>query len=149
MMMETWGAKDHPSPSNLTGLGQKIFKMDPSSLGSLGIATLEAVEMASLYEDTKCCLGSVLDQYNVSGLTFMFNGLSWYNKKLAYGGGIKEKYFARMGTNVIFVYRTETFSLIDKKDIKVENVMDLCWSPTDHIFALYVPEQKGGNQPAR
>nr|GEX09425.1 vacuolar protein sorting-associated protein 41 homolog [Tanacetum cinerariifolium] len=59
------GAKVHPSPLNLTGLGQKIFKMDPSSSGSLGIAIFEAIEMASIYEDTKCFLGSVLDQYNV------------------------------------------------------------------------------------
>lgn len=27
--------------------------------------------------------------------------------------------------------------------------MDFCWSPTDPIFALFVPEQGGGNQPAR
>nr|GEX92697.1 eukaryotic translation initiation factor 3 subunit B-like [Tanacetum cinerariifolium]GEX92878.1 eukaryotic translation initiation factor 3 subunit B-like [Tanacetum cinerariifolium] len=66
-----------------------------------------------------------------------------------WGGGIEDKHFARMGTNVISIYKTETFSLIDKKDIKVENVMDLCWSPTDPIFALYVPELNGGNQPAR
>nr|GEX45674.1 eukaryotic translation initiation factor 3 subunit B-like [Tanacetum cinerariifolium] len=128
-MMQTWGAKVHPSPLNLTELGQKIFKIDPLSSGSLGITFFEAVEMASLYEDIKCCLGSVLDQYN--------------------GGGIEDKYFARMGTNVIFVYKRETFSLIDKKDIKVKKAMDLCWSPTDPIFALYVPELNGRNQPAR
>ncbi|GJS29780.1 hypothetical protein Tco_0490400 [Tanacetum coccineum] len=89
--------------------------MDPSSSRSLGIAIFEAVEMASLYEDTKCCLGSVLDQYKV----LLLHTIS------RWGGGI-DKYFARMGTNVISVYKTETFSLIDKKDIKVENVMDLC-----------------------
>lgn len=54
-----------------------------------------------------------------------------------------------MGKNVISVYETETFSLIDKKSLKVENVMDLCWSPTDPILALFVPEMGGGNQPAR
>nr|GEU82293.1 eukaryotic translation initiation factor 3 subunit B-like [Tanacetum cinerariifolium] len=64
-------------------------------------------------------------------------------------GGIEDKYFARKGKNVISVYKTKTFSIIDKKDIKVENVMDLCWSPTDCIFALYVPELNGRNQPAR
>ncbi|KAK3035486.1 hypothetical protein RJ639_034456 [Escallonia herrerae] len=55
----------------------------------------------------------------------------------------------RMGKNVISVYETETFALIDKKSIKVENVVDFCWSPTDPIFALFVPELGGGNQPAR
>ena len=66
-----------------------------------------------------------------------------------WGGGKDDKYFARIGKNVISVYETETFTLIDKKSIKVENIMDFCWSPTDPILALFVPELGGGNQPAR
>lgn len=54
-----------------------------------------------------------------------------------------------MGKSAISVYETETFSLVDKKSIKVENVMDFSWSPTDSILALFVPELGGGNQPAR
>jgi len=54
-----------------------------------------------------------------------------------------------MGKNVLSVYETETFSLVDKKSLKVENIMDFCWSPTDPIIALFVPEMGGGNQPAR
>lgn len=50
---------------------------------------------------------------------------------------------------MISVYETETFTLIDKKSLKVENVMDFSWSPADPILALYVPELGGGNQPAR
>ncbi|KAF4371696.1 hypothetical protein G4B88_030800 [Cannabis sativa] len=42
MMMQTWGAKVHPSPSNLTEAGRNILQMDPSSPGSLGIAISEA-----------------------------------------------------------------------------------------------------------
>ncbi|KVI08992.1 Tryptophan synthase beta chain/beta chain-like protein [Cynara cardunculus var. scolymus] len=61
LMMQTWGAKVHPSPSNLTESGRKILEMDPLSPGSLGIAISEAVEMAALNEDTKYCLGSVLN----------------------------------------------------------------------------------------
>lgn len=64
-----------------------------------------------------------------------------------WAGGKDDKYFARIGKNVVSVYETETFSLIDKKSIKVENVMDFCWSPTDPILALFVPEL--GNQPAK
>ncbi|PWA47741.1 Nucleotide-binding, alpha-beta plait [Artemisia annua] len=60
-----------------------------------------------------------------------------------------DKYFARLGKNGISVYEAETFILIDKKSIKVKNLMDFYWSPTDPIFALFVPEQGGGNQPAR
>lgn len=66
-----------------------------------------------------------------------------------WGGGKDDKYFARMGKSAISVYETETFSLVDKKSIKVENVMDFSWSPTDSILALFVPELGGGNQPAR
>ncbi|KAL8155139.1 hypothetical protein AgCh_000507 [Apium graveolens] len=76
-----------------------------------------------------------------------FAGVSW--PVFRWGGGKDDKYFARMGKNVISVYETETFTLIDKKSIKVENVMDFSWSPIDPIFALFVPELGGGNQPAR
>ncbi|KAK4410947.1 Eukaryotic translation initiation factor 3 subunit B [Sesamum angolense] len=75
------------------------------------------------------------------------NGLKLFYFQM--GGGKDDKYFARIGKNVISVYETETFTLIDKKSIKVENVVDFSWSPTDPILALFVPELGGGNQPAR
>ncbi|KAG7604207.1 putative hydro-lyase [Arabidopsis thaliana] len=61
LMMQTWGAKVHPSPSDLTEAGRRILESDPSSPGSLGIAISEAVEVAARNEDTKYCLGSVLN----------------------------------------------------------------------------------------
>ncbi|CAH2079741.1 unnamed protein product [Thlaspi arvense] len=61
LMMQTWGAKVHPSPSDLTEAGRRILQSDPSSPGSLGIAISEAVEVAARNEDTKYCLGSVLN----------------------------------------------------------------------------------------
>lgn len=61
LMMQTWGAKVHPSPSNITKAGTKILQMDPGSPGSLGIAISEAVEIAAKNPDTKYCLGSVLN----------------------------------------------------------------------------------------
>ncbi|XP_038697111.1 tryptophan synthase beta chain 2 isoform X2 [Tripterygium wilfordii] len=61
LMMQTWGAKVHPSPSSITDAGQKILQMDPLSPGSLGIAISEAVEVAGKNADTKYCLGSVLN----------------------------------------------------------------------------------------
>ncbi|KAI9100011.1 hypothetical protein K1719_024229 [Acacia pycnantha] len=86
------------------------------------------------------------DDFAVGG-TGGVAGVSW--PVFRWGGGKDDKYFARLGKNVISVYETETFSLIDKKSLKVENVMDFCWSPTDPILALFVPEMGGGNQPAR
>ncbi|XP_027178874.1 uncharacterized protein LOC113777855 isoform X1 [Coffea eugenioides] len=61
LMMQTWGAKVHPSPSDVTQSGQKILQLDPLSPGSLGIAISEAVEVAAANADTKYCLGSVLN----------------------------------------------------------------------------------------
>ncbi|MQM15581.1 hypothetical protein Taro_048527 [Colocasia esculenta] len=75
------------------------------------------------------------------------SGVSW--PVFRWGGGRDDKYFARIGKNVISVYETETFSLVDKKSMKVENVVDFNWSPADPILALFVPELGGGNQPAR
>ncbi|EEF46838.1 Eukaryotic translation initiation factor 3 subunit, putative [Ricinus communis] len=86
------------------------------------------------------------DEFAIGG-TGGVAGVSW--PIFRWGGGKDDKYFARMGKNMISVYETETFSLIDKKSMKVENIMDFSWSPTDPILALFVPELAGGNQPAR
>ncbi|GKU99920.1 hypothetical protein SLEP1_g12697 [Rubroshorea leprosula] len=86
------------------------------------------------------------DEFAIGG-TGGVAGVSW--PVFRWGGGNEDKYFAKLGKNMISVYETETFSLIDKKSLKVENVVDFCWSPTDPIIALFVPELGGGNQPAR
>ncbi len=61
MLMETWGAKVIPSPSDKTEAGRNILAEDPNSPGSLGIAISEAAEDAAKREDTKYSLGSVLN----------------------------------------------------------------------------------------
>lgn len=61
LMMNTWGAKVHASPTNLTEAGRKILAEDPNSPGSLGIAISEAVERAASDPETKYSLGSVLN----------------------------------------------------------------------------------------
>jgi tryptophan synthase beta chain len=60
-LMETYGARCVPSPSNETEVGRKILAVTPDSNGSLGIAISEAVEVAAQREDTKYSLGSVLN----------------------------------------------------------------------------------------
>jgi tryptophan synthase beta chain len=61
MMIETFGGKVHPSPSELTEAGRKILAEHPDSTGSLGIAISEAVEMAAQDPATNYALGSVLN----------------------------------------------------------------------------------------
>uniref|UniRef100_A0A0D6QWQ8 Eukaryotic translation initiation factor 3 subunit B n=1 Tax=Araucaria cunninghamii TaxID=56994 RepID=A0A0D6QWQ8_ARACU len=74
-------------------------------------------------------------------------GVSW--PVFRWAGGREDRYFARIGKNAISVYESSTMSLLDKKSIKVDNVMDFSWSPIDPILALFVPEGGSGNQPAR
>jgi tryptophan synthase beta chain len=61
VMMNTWGATVHASPSTLTEAGRSILAKNPDSPGSLGIAISEAVERAMQDENTKYALGSVLN----------------------------------------------------------------------------------------
>jgi tryptophan synthase beta chain len=61
ILMETYGATVHKSPSNLTDAGRHVLAMDPESTGSLGIAISEAVEVAMKDPGTHYSLGSVLN----------------------------------------------------------------------------------------
>jgi tryptophan synthase beta chain len=61
IMMETWGATVHASPSKVTNAGRKFLELDPDNQGSLGIAISEAVEDAATHNDTNYALGSVLN----------------------------------------------------------------------------------------
>lgn len=60
-IMETFGATVHPSPSPLTQAGRTQLDADASSIGSLGIAISEAVEVAAQDENAHYALGSVLN----------------------------------------------------------------------------------------
>ncbi|MGV1005748.1 MAG: TrpB-like pyridoxal phosphate-dependent enzyme [Candidatus Nanopelagicales bacterium] len=61
MMIETFGATVHRSPSELTAAGRSYLAQDPRHPGSLGIAISEAVEVAVGDPHTKYALGSVLN----------------------------------------------------------------------------------------
>jgi len=61
IMMQTWGAEVHPSPTTLTNSGKAALQKDPNCPGSLGLAISEAVEDAATHDDTKYSLGSVLN----------------------------------------------------------------------------------------
>ena len=61
MLMETYGATVHPSPSKITSSGRAVLAEFPDSAGSLGIAISEAVEMAAGDPTARYALGSVLN----------------------------------------------------------------------------------------
>ena len=61
MLMNTWGATVHASPSKNTEFGRKMLAQDPESSGSLGIAISEAIEDTVKTPNTKYALGSVLN----------------------------------------------------------------------------------------
>ena len=61
ILMETWGAKCVPSPSQDTKAGRDILAKDPNCTGSLGMAISEAVEDAATRDDTHYSIGSCLN----------------------------------------------------------------------------------------
>ncbi len=62
IMMQSYGATVHPSPSNETQIGRKMLEDKRNNPGSLGIAISEAVEIAATSGGTvKYSLGSVLN----------------------------------------------------------------------------------------
>jgi tryptophan synthase beta chain len=61
MLMHTWDATVHASPSNRTDYGRKLLAEDPHCPGSLGIAISEAIEDTVKTPNTKYSLGNVLN----------------------------------------------------------------------------------------
>ena len=61
IMMEAMGANVVASPSKKTTFGRNILESDPNNSGSLGMAISEAIEDCISHEDTRYCLGSVLN----------------------------------------------------------------------------------------
>ena len=61
VLMETYGAKVIPSPSDTTDVGRKILADMPGTAGSLGCAISEALETAAKTEGYRYVLGSVLN----------------------------------------------------------------------------------------
>jgi tryptophan synthase beta chain len=60
-IMQLFGAKVFPSPSDQTKFGQQSLREDPNHPGSLGIAISEAIEDTVGHEGSKYSLGSVLN----------------------------------------------------------------------------------------
>ncbi|XKL67161.1 hypothetical protein PGB90_010581 [Kerria lacca] len=58
-----------------------------------------------------------------------------------------DKYFAKIGPNILSVYETPSFGLLDKKSIQVSGIKDFMWSPSDNVLAYWVAEDK--DVPAR
>jgi len=61
VLMETYGATCIPSPSKETEAGRRAFAADPTSLGSLGIAASEMLELAAIDPDAYLGMSSVLN----------------------------------------------------------------------------------------
>lgn len=61
-VMQVFGGKVVPSPSETTAIGRKILAENPGTSGSLGCAISEAVESAVGTEGCRYVLGSVLNQ---------------------------------------------------------------------------------------
>ncbi|MFW5734842.1 MAG: TrpB-like pyridoxal phosphate-dependent enzyme [Oceanidesulfovibrio sp.] len=61
ILIRSYGATIHPSPSVKTQSGRAALEQNPDHTGSLGLAISEAVEDAATHDDTNYALGSVLN----------------------------------------------------------------------------------------
>ena len=61
-VMETYGAKIIPSPSDTTEVGRAILANNPNTGGSLGCAISEAIEVSMRDDNCRYALGSALNQ---------------------------------------------------------------------------------------
>jgi len=61
LLMQLYGARVYPSPSDQTAFGRRLLEADPKHQGSLGIAVSEGLEYTDLAGDRVYCLGSVLN----------------------------------------------------------------------------------------
>jgi len=61
LLMQMYGAKVYPSPSDQTAFGRSLLSKDQRHPGSLGIAVSEGLEYTDLSRDRVYCLGSVLN----------------------------------------------------------------------------------------
>ncbi len=60
-MMEAYGAEVIPSPSIETKFGKSLLAQDPNHPETLGVGISEALEDTVTHDDTRYCLGSVLN----------------------------------------------------------------------------------------
>jgi tryptophan synthase beta chain len=60
-LMQMYGAKVYPSPSDQTAFGRSLLSKDSKHPGSLGIAVSEGLEYTDFGPDRAYCLGSVLN----------------------------------------------------------------------------------------
>lgn len=50
-----------------------------------------------------------------------------------------DAYACRVGQDFLAIYDTETFTVLDKKPVKVDGIKECMWSPVDHHLAFWVP----------
>lgn len=85
-----------------------------------------------------------LDEYAVGSSAGPEGSIRWPLFKWA--GGQDDKYFARLTKGAIKIYETPDMTLLDKKDLKLEGVVDFEWSPAEPLLAAYT--QEVGDRPA-
>uniref|UniRef100_A0A131XUJ2 Eukaryotic translation initiation factor 3 subunit B n=1 Tax=Ixodes ricinus TaxID=34613 RepID=A0A131XUJ2_IXORI len=58
-----------------------------------------------------------------------------------------DRFFARLTQDMLSIYETPSFGLLDKKSLKIPGIRNFSWSPVSNILAYWVAEDK--NVPAR
>jgi len=105
---------------------------------------------ASSIHDDPCQSLGILSAAAASGERLVQPGEKEY---VRFQFSFDDKYCARRGISaksgqkLISIFQLPTMTLLDKKSLQADGVIDFQWSPTANILAYWAPEQ--GNSPAR
>ncbi|KAL0658775.1 hypothetical protein Bca4012_079360 [Brassica carinata] len=67
---------------------------------------------------------------------------------IRWAGGKDDTYFATLSkSNTVSVYEARTFNLLGKSPLKLDDVIDISWSPTEAVLAILL--KAGGEQPLK
>ncbi|KAI5655853.1 hypothetical protein M9H77_33040 [Catharanthus roseus] len=69
---------------------------------------------------------------------------------IRWDGGKYDKYFATIGRNFLIVHEAKSFlAKVEEIPMKIMDVQDFSWSPSDPIIAVFIPGLHGKDDPAR
>ena len=125
LLMHTWGAVVHASPSHYTDYGKQVLEKDPECPGSLGIAISEAIEDTVKHPGTKYALGSVLnhvclhqigDTAQTTPLLWMYTLGNEYIPPQIHAGGLR---YHGMAPTVSHLYKLGLIEAVAYQQTKV------------------------------
>jgi len=133
--VQIWGGPGWKRQAQFSHTGAKLLDFSPNENYLVTVSPQYAENDNK--DDPKCIIvwdvrtGAKMRGF-MAGPTSVWPAFHW---------SFDDKYFARMGPDVISVYETPSMGLIGKQSVKVPGVKDFAWSPSKNILSYFVPEK--------